>query len=75
MVPLIPWAIRHSKQVKRRRKLIEEGVEEFNDRMAIDGRNLCLMWNRSKVTGATESYLTIEECEHESGDTLGKKMD
>ena len=75
MVPLIPWAIRHSKQVKRRRKLIEEGVEEFNDRMAMDGRNVCMMWNRSRVTGATESYLTIEESDHETGDALGKKMD
>ncbi|KAL3816504.1 hypothetical protein ACHAXA_011309 [Cyclostephanos tholiformis] len=65
MVPLALWGVRHGKQVKRKRRLIEEGVWEFNDRMTMDGRNLRMIWNRSKVVGGGESYLTIEEIEME----------
>ena len=57
--------------------LIEEGVWEFNERMGMDGRNLCMVWNRAKVVGGGESYLTIEECEMEDADGRrgNKKMD
>ena len=80
MVPLAIWGVRHGKQVKRKRKLIEEGVWEFNDRMSMDGRNLRMIWNRSKVVGGGESYLTIEENERKwemDGDRtgVGKKFD
>lgn len=77
LVPLALWGVRHSKQQKNRRKLIEEGVWEFNERMSMDGRNLCMVWNRAKVVGGGESYLTIEECEMEDGDGRrgNKKMD
>lgn len=82
MVPLALWGVRHGKQVKRKRKLIEEGVREFNVRMGMDGRNLRMIWNRSKVVGGGESYLTIEENEMEwemvsEGDRMGveKKLD
>ena len=61
MVPLALWGVRHGKQVKKKRHLIEVGVSEFNQRMSMDGRNLQMIWNRSKVVGGGESYLTIEE--------------
>ena len=61
LVPLALWGARHNKQVKRKRKLIEEGVWEFNERMNMDNRNVRMVWNRSKHTGGSESYLTIEE--------------
>ena len=61
LVPLALWGARHGRQVKRRRKLIEEGVWEFNERMDMDGRNVRMIWNRAKVVGGGESYLTIEE--------------
>ena len=62
MIPLAVWFPRHSKQEKRKRKLIEEGVWEFNERMAMDNnRSVRMVWNRSKVTGSGESFLTIEE--------------
>jgi hypothetical protein len=65
MVPLALWGVRHGKQVKKKRHLIEVGVSEFNQRMSMDGRNLQMIWNRSKVVGGGESYLTIEENEIE----------
>jgi hypothetical protein len=33
--------------------------------MAMDKRNIQMIWNRSKVVGGSESYLTIEEIENE----------
>jgi hypothetical protein len=74
MVPLALWGVRHGKQVKRKRNLIEEGVLEFNQRMSTDGRNLQMIWNRSNVVGGGESYLTIEEKEIELA-TDGDKTD
>ena len=61
MIPLALWFPRYAKQEKRKRKLIEEGVWEFNERMAMDNRSVRMVWNRSKVTGMGESFLTIEE--------------
>lgn len=61
MVPLAVWGARHGRQVKQKRKLIEEGTEEFNERMGMAGRNVRMVWNRAKVVGGGESYLTIEE--------------
>mmetsp|Transcript_41029 Transcript_41029/g.86070 ORF Transcript_41029/g.86070 Transcript_41029/m.86070 type:complete len:248 (+) Transcript_41029:53-796(+) len=72
MVPLALWGARHGKQVKRKRTLIEEGVWEFNERMGMDGRNVRMVWNRAKVVGGGESFLTIEEVE-ESGDGKDSK--
>jgi len=74
MIPLAVWGARHSKQVKMRRKLIEEGVWEFNERMDMDGKNVRMCWNRAKHTGGGESYLTIEEIE-EGAAHSGKKVD
>jgi len=74
MIPLAVWGARHSKQVKMRRKLIEEGVWEFNERMDMDGKNIRMVWNRAKHTGGGESYLTIEEVE-EGAAQSGKKVD
>ena len=74
MVPLALWGVRHGKQVKRKRNLIEVGVWEFNQRMSMDGRNLQMIWNRSKVVGGGESYLTIEENDIEL-ETDGDKSD
>lgn len=73
MIPLAVWGARHSKQVKMRRKLIEEGVWEFNERMDMDGKNIKMFWNRGKHSGG-ESYLTIEEIE-EGAAHSGKKVD
>mmetsp|Transcript_37015 Transcript_37015/g.78161 ORF Transcript_37015/g.78161 Transcript_37015/m.78161 type:complete len:288 (+) Transcript_37015:236-1099(+) len=87
MVPLAVWGARHGRQVKKRRTLIEEGVWEFNERMAMEsngnggsgsGRNVIMVWNRAKVVGGGESYLTIEERESEHDGTTSrgnKKMD
>ncbi|KAL7492958.1 hypothetical protein ACHAWT_002094 [Skeletonema menzelii] len=72
LVPLVVWGARHGRQVKLRRKLIQEGVWEFNERMQMDGKNVIMVWNRSKYSGGAESYLTIEEAE---GDKRGKKVD
>mmetsp|Transcript_53937 Transcript_53937/g.114593 ORF Transcript_53937/g.114593 Transcript_53937/m.114593 type:complete len:264 (-) Transcript_53937:260-1051(-) len=72
MVPLAVWGARHGHQVKQKRSLIEEGVWEFNERMGMDGRNVRMVWNRAKVVGGGESYLSIEEAEV-SGDTKGSK--
>ncbi|KAK1736507.1 hypothetical protein QTG54_012529 [Skeletonema marinoi] len=72
LVPLALWGARHGRQVKQRRKLIEEGVWEFNERMQMEGKNVKMEWNRSKYTGGAESYLTIEEAE---GVQSGKKVD
>ena len=77
MVPLAIWAPRHAKQTKRRRKLIEEGCWEFNERMSMDDNrnNVRMIWNRAKVVGGGESYLTIEEVESESREDVSKKFD
>lgn len=78
MVPLAVWGARHSKQVKQRKKLIEEGVWEFNERMGMEGRNVRMVWNRAKHVGGGESFLTIEENEMEmevEGNGYSKKFD
>mmetsp|Transcript_5452 Transcript_5452/g.8389 ORF Transcript_5452/g.8389 Transcript_5452/m.8389 type:complete len:288 (+) Transcript_5452:2-865(+) len=73
LVPLAVWGARHGRQVKQRKKLIEEGVWEFNERMQMEGKNVKMEWNRAKYTGGAESFLTIEEVE---GDCYGgKKVD
>jgi len=71
LVPLALWGARHGKQVKRRRKLIDEGVWEFNERMAMEGKNVRMVWNRAKYTGGGESYLTIEEVEESDKEVVG----
>jgi len=75
IVPLALWGARHGRQVKRRRTLIEEGVWEFNERMGMDGRNVRMVWNRAKVVGGGESYLTIEEAEEGRGGENKNKFD
>lgn len=72
LVPLAVWGARHGKQVKQRKKLIQEGVWEFNERMQMEGKNVKMEWNQAKYTGGGESYLTIEEVE---GEFSGKKVD
>lgn len=65
MIPLVFWGVRHGKQIMRKRTLIEEHVWDFNQRMAMDKRIIQMIWNRSKVVGGSESYLTIEEIEND----------
>ena len=69
MVPLALWGARHGKQVKLKRKLIEEGVWEFNERMQMEGKPIMMVWNRR----GGGSYLTIEEVEE--GFQNSKKVD
>mmetsp|Transcript_20627 Transcript_20627/g.44806 ORF Transcript_20627/g.44806 Transcript_20627/m.44806 type:complete len:254 (+) Transcript_20627:109-870(+) len=73
IVPLALWGARHGRQVKRKRTLLEEGVWEFNERMGMDGKNVRMVWNRAKLAGGGESYLTIGEVEVEEGDGTGSK--
>ncbi|KAL9183435.1 hypothetical protein ACHAXT_004291 [Thalassiosira profunda] len=75
MVPLAFWGMRHGRQVKRKRKLIEEGCWEFNERMSMDSRNVQMVWNRSRHVGGGTSYLTIEEVEDADGNGGSKKVD
>ena len=63
LVTLPVWGVRHGQQAKRKRRLIEAATADFNDRMGRDGRNVRMVWNRAKVVGGGESYLTIEEVE------------
>lgn len=77
LVPLAVWGVRHEKQGKRKRTLIEKGVLDFNERMSMSGRNLQMIWNRAQYVGGGESFLTIEECEIEEDNDRGgrKKVD
>jgi hypothetical protein len=61
MIPLAIWGIRHNKKVKKSRGEIERSVEEFNDKMEGEGRNVRMFWNRVRSGGGGESYLSIEE--------------
>ena len=65
LLPLAVWGARHRGQVKKRKKLIQEAVWDFNERMAGEGRNgrgeVRMVWNTHVRGGAGESYLTIEE--------------
>ncbi|KAL7470241.1 hypothetical protein ACHAXS_010478, partial [Conticribra weissflogii] len=49
MVPLALWGARHKMQTKRRQRLIEEGVGEFNEKMGGMGRGVRLVWNKHMV--------------------------
>jgi hypothetical protein len=51
MVPLAVWGVRHRNQTKRRKKLLKEGIHEFN----MQYQELYMRWNRRP-----ESTLTIE---------------
>ena len=66
LLPLALWGARHNQQAKRRKKLIEEGIWEFNRDM--EGRGVKMVWNKSSM----EDYLTIEEATTED---KGGKMD
>mmetsp|Transcript_3867 Transcript_3867/g.8233 ORF Transcript_3867/g.8233 Transcript_3867/m.8233 type:complete len:191 (-) Transcript_3867:130-702(-) len=57
MLPLAAWSIRHSKQVKRRKRLLSEGMDKFN--AAHPG--LLMRWNKG-----LESFLTIEQAGDET---------
>lgn len=63
LVPLAVWGIRHSRQTKRRKKLLKEGIEDFNNHHA----NLYMRWNRA----AAGSYLSIEPRQGEHGAVSG----
>jgi len=52
MVPLAVWGIRHNRQTKRRKRLLKEAIESFNN----ERPTLYMRWNRD--TGG--SYLSIE---------------
>ena len=51
VVPLALWGVRHSAQTKKRKKLLKEGIHEFNTRYA----QLWMRWNRRP-----QSTLSIE---------------
>ena len=53
MVPLIPWAIRHSRQEKHRKKLLNEGIQEFNEQRP----DLYMRWSQQQLG---DSFLSIE---------------
>lgn len=67
MIPLAVWGVRHNKKVKKSRMEIERSVEEFNDRMDSEGRNVRMFWNRVRSGGGGESYLSIEEVDANYG--------
>lgn len=51
LVPLALWGVRHSSQVRRRKKYLYEAIQKFND----SHPELLMRWNRSP-----DSMLTIE---------------
>jgi len=51
LVPLALWGVRHRYQTKKRKRLLKEGIREFN----IQYQELLMRWNRRP-----ESQLTIE---------------
>mmetsp|Transcript_1429 Transcript_1429/g.3084 ORF Transcript_1429/g.3084 Transcript_1429/m.3084 type:complete len:232 (-) Transcript_1429:423-1118(-) len=77
IIPLALWGVRHSSQVKKRKKLLEEGIWEFNERMAMSNRNVRMVYHRAKLTGGAEGFLAIEESNRKpiSGPEKGDKFD
>jgi hypothetical protein len=67
MIPLAVWGVRYNKKVKKSRLEIERSVEEFNDRMESERRNVRMFWNRVRSGGGGESYLSIEEVDSNYG--------
>lgn len=57
ILPLALWGVRHSKQVKKRKLLLVEGIDQFNDTHAA----LYMRYVRS----GSSSYLTIERRKEE----------
>jgi len=57
MVPLAIWGVRHSRQVKKRKKLFRSAVDEFNSSYP----ELYMRWNK-RMGG---SILTIEQRDEE----------
>lgn len=53
IVPLAVWGVRHSRLVKKRKRLLVEGIQDFND----SHPTLYMRYNRS---GAGSSFLSIE---------------
>lgn len=53
MVPLAVWGIRHARQKKRRRCLLKEAIEEFNE----NHESLWMQYNKR----STGSFLSIEK--------------
>ena len=54
LVPLAIWGVRHKGQVKLRKKLMNEAIQEFNSQRP----DLLMRWNRQP-----DSKLTIERRE------------
>ena len=52
LVPLTLWGVRHRNQTKRRKRLLKEGIHEFN----MQYQELVMRWNRQPA----QSTLTIE---------------
>jgi hypothetical protein len=55
LVPLALWGARHSMQARRRKRLLDEAIREFNE----SHPEHWMRWNR----GGPESFLTIERRE------------
>lgn len=51
LVPLAVWGVRHRNQTRRRKRLLKDGIHEFN----MQYQELLMRWNRSP-----DSALTIE---------------
>lgn len=76
MLPLAVWGIRHNAKVKKTRGEIERSVDDFNDRMEREGRNVRMFWNRCRTGAGGESYLSIEEVDPAAfGDGKYHKVD
>ena len=75
MIPLAVWGVRHNSKEKKRKKEMERSVNEFNERMEMEGRyDVRMFWNRSR---SGESFLSIEEVEagYDSSGGKGHKVD
>lgn len=62
MVPLAIWGIRNSGRTRKRKEILLNFIEEFNDRTIAgeeDGTSVVLKWNKRKVVSG-EPYLSIE---------------
>jgi CHASE1-domain containing sensor protein len=51
LVPLAIWGVRHRNQIRRRKRLLKDGIHEFN----MQYQELLMRWNRRP-----DSVLTIE---------------
>ncbi|VEU43914.1 unnamed protein product [Pseudo-nitzschia multistriata] len=61
LVPLAVWGVRHRLQTKKRKRLLKEGIHEFNTCRQYQDLGLCMRWNRRPA----QSVLLIERRQHQ----------